>query len=108
MIKVRLKEAGAVKMLDALGNRTRLRLFRLLAGAGPGGLNVGQVQERLGVPASTLAHHLTALVRAGVISQRRKGREVRSMVNYEAMDALTAYITECNAEAEEGSRRKRS
>lgn len=100
MIKFRLKEAGAAKMLGALGNRTRLRLYRLLVRAGEDGLAVGDIQSRLALPASTLAHHLTALVRSGLVNQQRHGREVRSLINYDAMHALVGYLTEsCCADA---------
>lgn len=101
MMKFRLKEAGAAKMLGALGNRTRLRLYRLLVRAGSEGLNVGEIQTKLALPASTLAHHLTALVRSGLVTQTRQGREVRSSVNYHATHALVHYLTEaCCADAD--------
>ena len=59
-------EEGAATALAALGNRTRLRLFRTLVRAAPDGLNVGDLQRRLGLPGSTLAHHLSTLARAGL------------------------------------------
>jgi DNA-binding transcriptional ArsR family regulator len=37
-------------------------------------MNVGEAQHHLGVPASTLAHHLATLARAGLVSQERQGR----------------------------------
>ena len=94
------RETTAALMLAALGNETRLRLFRLLVRAGHEGQTVGAIQHKLGVPASTLAHHLNALVGAGLVSQQRRGREVRSIAQYAAMDGLVAYLTEaCCAEA---------
>ena len=71
-----LSEQAAADALAALGNRTRLRLFKLLVRAGTDGLIVGEVQRHMDMPASTLAHHLAALTRAGLVVQARNGREV--------------------------------
>lgn len=94
-------------MLSALGNESRLRIYRLLVRAGPEGLSVGAVQSRLAIPASTLAHHLAALRNAGLIGQRRKGRMITNSANYAAMDGLVDYLTEaCCAEARPASARE--
>lgn len=87
-------EDEAVQGLAALGNRTRLQVFRLLVQAGAAGAAVGVLQERLEVPASTLAHHISALVRAGLVEQERQGREVICRANYGAVRALVGYLTE--------------
>ena len=55
---ITLNETQAAAGLAALGNETRLHLFRLLVKAGPEGLSIGGIQRHLGVPASTLAHHI--------------------------------------------------
>lgn len=89
-----MREEQAANGLAALGNRTRLRLYKLLIKAGDGGLNVGDLHGHLEVPASTLTHHLTALVRAGLVVQERRGREVISRANYDVMEGLVAYLTE--------------
>ncbi len=87
-------EEMAARRLAALGNRTRLRLFKALVVAGRDGLNVGELQSRLGVPPSTLAHHLSTLVQAGLIVQDRQGREVVSTADYTAMNDVVAYLTD--------------
>ena len=98
MNEQRLTEDHAAQALAALGNRTRLRLFRLLVRAGAEGLNVGEIQRHLGVPGSTLAHHLGALAHAGLVRQERNGREIVSTVDYAAMNGLLEYLTrECCA-----------
>jgi len=89
-----LREEQAARRLAALGNPTRLRVFRLLVRAGPDGVNVGELQRHLRVPASTLAHHLSTLAGAGLIEQRRHGREVLCHASYAAMNALVAYLTD--------------
>lgn len=89
-----MREDRAVQGLAALGNRTRLRLFRVLVRAGNGGLNVGDLQRLLGIPGSTLSHHLATLARAGLVVQDRHGREVVTRADYAAMRGLIGYLTE--------------
>jgi ArsR family transcriptional regulator, arsenate/arsenite/antimonite-responsive transcriptional repressor len=89
-----MREDDAADSLAALGNRTRLRLFRLLVRAGEAGANVGDLQRLTEVPASTLAHHLAILVRAGLVVQERRGREVICTADYAAMRRLVNYLTE--------------
>ncbi len=88
----------AADALAALGNRTRLRIFKLLVRAGPGGTNVGTIQRMLGVPATTLAHHLGTLTQAGLVGQERRGREVICTANYKAVGDVLDYVkAECCA-----------
>jgi len=88
------QEQAVAARLASLGNPTRLRVYKLLVKAGPAGINVGGLQERLGIPPSTLAHHLSALKQADLISQNRSGREVTSTANYGIMGDLVDYLTE--------------
>ncbi|MEM7546107.1 MAG: metalloregulator ArsR/SmtB family transcription factor [Pseudomonadota bacterium] len=82
--------------LAALGHETRLDLFRLLVRAGEDGLNVGEIGQHLGMPASTLAHHLGALVDARLVVQERQGRQVVNRVDYGAMRHTISFLTaEC-------------
>ena len=89
-----MNDDDASQLLSALGNPTRIRLFRLLVRAGPDGLTVGEVQRHLGIPASTLAHHLAALVSAGLVDQARHGREVLCTVDFRAMNGLIGYLSD--------------
>ncbi|MXX86288.1 MAG: helix-turn-helix transcriptional regulator [Acidobacteria bacterium] len=91
-----LTEELAAASLGALGNPTRLRLYRLLVRAGQPGLPVGTLIRTLGTPASTLAHHLACLTRAGLVEQEQRGREVRSRPDFGAMTRLMTFLTaEC-------------
>lgn len=82
--------------LEALGQPTRLDVFRLLVKAGEGGLPFGEIQERTGVPASTLSHHLATLTRAGVVEQSKQGRQTYSAAAFDTMHALIGFLTaEC-------------
>lgn len=82
----------AARRLAALGNPVRLKVLRLLVQAGPDGLIVGDIQAYLGIPASTLAHHLTALARAGLIDQTRRGRETVSTAAFQVVRDLADFL----------------
>ncbi|KFC64779.1 putative transcriptional regulatory protein, arsR family arsR1 [Bosea sp. LC85] len=84
----------AAKQLEALGNPTRLQLYRTLVRAGHGGLPVNQVQERLGIPASTLSHHLQKLVLNGLVSQERQATTLICRAIYPAMNALLGFLSD--------------
>ena len=86
------------RALAALGHDARLSIFRLLVKAGDDGLRVGDIGEHLGLAPSTLAHHLSALVDAGLVVQDKQGREVFNRVDFPAMHQLVGFITsECCA-----------
>lgn len=80
--------------LAALGHDARLSIFRLLVRAGEPGLRVGEIGAHLGLAPSTLAHHLSALVDAGLVLQERQGREVFNRVDFPAMQRLLAFLTD--------------
>lgn len=82
--------------LAALGHDTRLAIFRLLVKAGEDGLNVSEIGQHIGMPASTLAHHLKSLVDAGLVVQERQGRQIVNRVDYAAMRRTVSFLTsEC-------------
>lgn len=83
-----------VKALSALAQDTRLQAFRLLVQAGPEGCPAGLLAEHLGVPPTTLSFHLAQLLHAGLVSQRRNGRQLIYAAAYETMNGLIAYLTE--------------
>jgi DNA-binding transcriptional ArsR family regulator len=88
------REQAAADALAALGNRTRLRVFKLLVRAGPQGTNIGAIQRMLGIPATTLGHHLGTLAAAGLVDQDRRGREVICTANFRAVGDVLAYVRE--------------
>jgi DNA-binding transcriptional ArsR family regulator len=93
-----MKEADAAAKLAALGHEARLRVFRLLVRAGPEGMNIGDVGRLLGIAPSTLAHHLGALVSAGLVTQEKRGRETINRADFGAMRRLLGYVeAECCA-----------
>jgi len=87
------------RQLEALGNPTRLTAYRRLVRAGPNGLPVGGLQADLGIPASTLSHHLHRLVAVELVSQERQGTQLICRANFAAMNALVAFLSsECCAD----------
>ena len=87
-------EIEAAKGLSALGNPSRLAIFKLLVRAGEQGLTIGRIASELDIPLSTLAHHLERLVRTSLIKQSRSGREVHCIADYTVLQGLTGYLTE--------------
>jgi ArsR family transcriptional regulator, arsenate/arsenite/antimonite-responsive transcriptional repressor len=82
----------AAKRLAELGNATRLQIVQLLVRSGRGGLAIGEIQARLGIPASTLAFHLRGLVVAGLVDQERSGRVVHCRPNFDVINETLAFV----------------
>ncbi len=83
-----MNDETLVKYLAQLGNITRLKIFKLLVKAGEDGLSVGEVQEELKIPGSTLSHHITKLSMLDLVHQKREGRVLRCTANYELLDIV--------------------
>lgn len=92
---------SALKSLAALGHETRLAAFRQLVQAGPGGMAVGELRDRLDVPPATLTAHLNVLRQAQLVEDQREGRVIRVRANYRQMNDLLGYLTEncCSGDA---------
>lgn len=87
---------SAAKRCAELGNTTRLSIFRLLIMTGKNGLPVGEIGKNLGIPGSTLSHHIGRLVHVGLIHQRRDSRTLYCEPQIEAIRELADYlISEC-------------
>ncbi|MBV8165486.1 MAG: winged helix-turn-helix transcriptional regulator [Alphaproteobacteria bacterium] len=89
-----MRPKQAVMAMGALAQETRLKLYRLLVQRGPDGLAAGAIAERLDVPPSSLTFHLQQLLHAGLVTQRRVGRQIFYAAEYGTMNALLAYLTE--------------
>lgn len=86
----------AASQLEALGNPTRLLLYRTLVRAGHSGLSVGECQLRLQIAGSTLSFHLKTLIHAGLVTQERQSRSLICRANYDVMNALVGFlVAEC-------------
>jgi DNA-binding transcriptional ArsR family regulator len=89
-----MEEKAAVAAFAARAQEHRLRVFRLLVREGPNGLPAGEIAERIGVPPSTLSHHLAYLERAGLLRSRRIERRIFYAVDLEGTRRLLAFLTE--------------
>jgi len=97
-----MKFDDAAARLEALGNPTRLRIYRALVRAGDAGLPVGRLQDKLKIAPSTLSHHIKTLVTVGLVSQVREATTLVCHANYDLMRALVDFlVAECCADAAE-------
>lgn len=86
--------------LEALGNPTRLRIYRALVKAGDNGLSVGKLQAKLDVAPSTLSHHLKSMLIVGLIHQERQSTTLICRANYDVMRSLVGFlVSECCADS---------
>ena len=93
-----MKIDDAAARLEALGNPTRLRIYRTLVRAGDAGSSVGKLQSKLDLAGSTLSHHLKALIATGLVVQERQATTLICRANYAGMNALIGYLSdECCA-----------
>ena len=95
-----MKVEQAARQLEALGNPTRLRVYRALVRAGDAGLAVGRLQQKLAIAASTLSHHLHRLIATDLVTQERQATTLICRANYPAMNSLLGYLVdECCLDA---------
>lgn len=89
-----MQTAIAAKCLAELGHETRLNIFRFLVRKGHHGVPVGDIQAALDVPGSTLSHHITRLVSVGLVVQRREGRTLYCVPQYDQLNTLVDFLKE--------------
>lgn len=83
-------------MFSAMGTEARLRIMQLLLTAHPDGLVVQEIQEELGIPNSTLSHHLDKLKSEGLVEVRRESTFLRYTANTDALQQLLQFLyAEC-------------
>lgn len=85
-------QGWAVDALWALAHDTRLSVFRLLVKAGTQGMIAGAIAEHLGVPPSTMSHHLATLERAGLVQSQRESRLIHYRADYPGMRGLMMFL----------------
>ncbi len=83
-------------MFSAMGTEARLRIMQVLLSAHPEGLVVGEIQEELDIPNSTLSHHLDKLKNEDLVQVRRESTFLRYTANTEALQELLQFLyAEC-------------
>lgn len=92
----RMTAPHALAALAALGQPTRLEIFRLLMRSGSSGLLAGSIVEIIGCAHNTLSSHLSILARAGLIRGTREGRTILYRADVDGMRALLSFlVTDC-------------
>jgi len=83
-------------MFAALGSEPRLQIMRLLLSAHPTGMTVGEIQEELGIPGSTLSHHLDKLRQEDLVVSRKEKQWIWYAANAQALQDLLSFLyAEC-------------
>ena len=83
-------------MFSAMGTEPRLRIMQLLLSAHPDGLVVGDIQSELGIPSSTLSHHLEKLRMEGLVTVRKDKQWLWYSANAEGLQDLLGFLyAEC-------------
>ena len=80
------------KALKEVGHPIRLNIYKSVVKAGYQGIAVGGLQEELDIPGSTLSHHISSLASAGLISQRREGRTLFCVAEYECLEGVIGFL----------------
>jgi ArsR family transcriptional regulator len=80
--------------LAELGHPTRLTIFKLLVKAGEDGISVGRIQQDIGIPGSTLSHHIAKMIKVGLIKQVRESRVLYCFPEFEALNEVVNYLQE--------------
>jgi ArsR family transcriptional regulator, arsenate/arsenite/antimonite-responsive transcriptional repressor len=88
--------------LAALGQDTRLEVFRLLVKVGAAGLPAGEIAARLDAVQNTMSSHLKILTHAGLVRASRDGRSVVYAADMTGFRDLLSYLMEdcCNGSPE--------
>ncbi len=90
--------------LEALGNPTRLAVYRMLVRAGTQGRTVSEIRRELAIPGSTLSHHLKTLIGVRLVGQERRGAILICRANFERMQGIVDFLASecCRDEREAG------
>jgi len=89
-----MDKINALDAFAALGQSTRLDVFRLLITAGEAGMLAGDIGDRLGVRQNTMSANLGILTRAGLIRSVRTGRSIRYFADLKGLRGLLAFLME--------------
>ena len=103
-----MKNTDAITAFLALGQETRLNLFRLIVQKGDIGLTPSQIIEKLGIPNATLSFHLKELVNAKLLEVERQSRNLIYRPNADLVNSLSDFLLEncCGGNACSAIKRK--
>jgi len=89
-----MKNTNAISAFLALGQETRLNIFRLIVQRGDVGLTPSQIIEKLGIPNATLSFHLKELLNAELLLVERQSRNLIYRPNAEQVQKLSEFLLE--------------
>ncbi len=89
-----MKNSEAIAAFLALGQETRLNIFRLVVQRGDTGLTPSELVEQLGIPNATLSFHLKELTRANLLLVERQGRNLVYRPNAALVQSLGGFLLE--------------
>ena len=98
-----------VTSLKALAHPVRLSILRLIVQGPEAGTPAGEIQDQVGIPASTLSHHLACLSEGGLVQVEREGTFLRYRADFRTLRALTDYLwKDCCAGGTQAEERPRA
>ena len=78
--------------LAELGHPTRLSIFKMLVKCGNDAVSVGDIQQEISIPGSTLSHHIAKMVKVGLIKQIRESRTLYCVPQFEALEQVFSFL----------------
>lgn len=86
--------SDAQTAFQALGQTSRIEVYRLLVQAGAEGLVAGEIARRLDLRQNTLSSQLAQLQAAGLIAALREGRSIRYSADMARLRSLVGWLLE--------------
>lgn len=86
----------AAPVFSALGDATRLRLMHRLSAEGP--LSITGLSEGSGMTRQAITRHLQALGRAGLVRDRREGRQHVFSLDLKRLEVARRYLDDVSAQ----------
>jgi len=83
-----------IECFAALAQHSRMSVFRLLVRAGPKGMRVSDIAQKLDMVPSTLSGHLSILKRSGLLRSTRKHREIYYAADLATVNTLVRFLLE--------------
>ena len=87
-----MKNTDAISVFLALGQESRLNIFRLIVQRGDLGLTPSEIIEKLGIPNATLSFHLKELAQANLLLVERQSRNLIYRPNASLVQDLSAFL----------------
>jgi len=87
-----MKNIDAIQAFLALGQESRLNVFRLIVQRGDVGLTPSQIIEKLGMPNATLSFHLKELYQANLVTVERQSRNLIYRPNAKLVQDLSEFL----------------